>query len=500
VYQLALAFSALCFAAVTFAFVRSRAFSAFHPLTVYLIFHGFVFVIRPIIAYLGEFTLVYRLYQFTPSPSDRITALLVSTLGLLAFAATCWRAGPNAMAFRRDRVAEAEQRRLQVPFLWVAALCIPIGIYSLATVWETAMSTGAAFSNMVRDGVTGTAFNDGTSGYLVEAQLMLASCAAIIAWLFRFRIYALLPLVLFVLYRAGTGSRGAFITALFSVLLFYLYDRGKRWPPALILAAVPLALLAFTAVGDDRGASIRRTVSSDGSSELFSPNRDGERLFEGMDFANLEYLEFMIYVVPQRSGTYGYFNGVLQVFTEPVPREIWKDKPIGPPFERINIFDYGNPRGITRSLPGEGWFALGWLGTAIWCGAWGWALGAIYRRFVNGSQSTLQVAAYMVFIPILIVAFRDGQLVTVFRQGLFFMMPIALWWALARLLGIPSASAVRRVLDRRAGSATPRHQPGVTDGGDGQPARGVALAPPPAVLRRKLALAEVAARSQITPD
>ena len=451
-YEFSLFLSVFCLIGVCFAFMRSRAFSLFHPLTFYLAFHGFVFVFRPILAWIEQFDLVYKVYQFTPSYSDKVTAILASNLGMLVFAATCWRAGNSAMVFKQDRTSLAERERLKVAFLWAAAMCIPLGVYSLLTAWNTAVDTGSAYSNMIRIAKTGKVYNEGMNGYLLEAQLMLGSCAAIFAWLFRFRFYSLLPLIAFTVYRAGTGVRGAFVTAFVSAALFYLYDRKRRLPSLVLLAIVPVMLLMFTAIGDDRGASIRRMLSDDKSSQIFGKNRSGERALEGMDFANLEYLEFVIYAVPQRSGTYGYFNNFAQIFTEPVPRALWPDKPIGAPFQRINFFDYGNPVGMTLSLPGEGWYSLGWAGVVIWCALCGWFLGALYRRFVQAQQSTIQVAIYIIFLPILIVAFRDGQLVTVLRQALFFLLPIGLWQLMARLLGVSPLPHAIPALIRQQGS------------------------------------------------
>lgn len=476
-YEFALFLSVICFAGISLAFMRSHASSLFHPLTFYLAFHGFVFVFRPILAWIEQFDLVYRIYQFTPSYSDKVTAILASNLGMLVFAATCWQAGNVAMIFKQDRTTLAERERLKIAFLLAAALCIPLGAYSLLTAWNTAVDTGSAYSNMIRIAKSGKAYNEGINGYLVEAQLMLGSCAAIFAWLYRFRLYSLLPLIAYAAYRAGTGVRGAVITAFVSAALFYLYDRKRRLPPLALLAIVPLLIAGFTAIGDDRGASIRRMLADDKSSQIFGSNRSGERAFEGMDFANLEYLEFVIYAVPQRSGTYGYFNDVAQIFTEPVPRALWPNKPIGAPFQRINFFDYGNPVGMTVSLPGEGWYSLGWTGVLIWCGLCGWLLGTLYRRFVNARQSTFQVAMYIIFLPILIVAFRDGQLITVFRQALFFLVPIVLWRFIARMIGVSPIPRPLPVLARRQG---PAPQTTAAHSND--------LNLPPAVLRRRLAL------------
>lgn len=65
-YEAALVLSVLCFLGVTVYFVRTPIFSVFHPLTLYLAFHGFIFVFRPIVSYLLDFRFLYILYRFTP--------------------------------------------------------------------------------------------------------------------------------------------------------------------------------------------------------------------------------------------------------------------------------------------------------------------------------------------------------------------------------------------------------------------------------------------------
>lgn len=487
-YEVSLVFSLFSFIFVLIIFSQSKLLSAFHPITYYLLFHGFIFVFRPIVVFFGEYDFIYRIFRFQPSISDKITVICASNIGFLVFVYACWRAGNIPMKFKFDRLADGERKRLRPLFIWVAAICVPIGAYSLALTWNSAVTTGSAYSGMVIDATSGHAINTENTGYVVEAQLMLATCGALIAWLLRFRLLAVLPLVLFVVFRAGIGGRGPFITALGSVGLLYLYEHRLRFPNLRILFALPIIVLFFNLVGDDRGASIRRLVANDVSSTTFGANRDRERFLEGMDFANMEYFEYLVYVIPQRSGTYGYFNDVLQVFTEPVPRAIWPDKPAGAPFSRIKFFEYGNPVTMSFSLPGEGWYSLGWIGVIIWSGFCGWALGWIYRRFVNGAQSAFQTAAYMVFIPTLTLAFRDGQLVTVFRQALFFLMPVFVWWCFARLIGVPKLAKVRMLNARRLRDLKDDKLPRTLKSND----RNL----PSAVARRRLALARTKLEQQ----
>lgn len=439
-YEATLLFSLVLFVAVAVAFARSSHFSMFHPLSFYLAFHGLLFVIRPIMAWLQDFGVIYNIYQFTPSSSDKLTALLAAQLGFVAFSFCCLRSGGVAMRFKQDIFVQGERQALTRIFPIVAAICLPIGMYSLLRLYGDA-SLGMAYSDMVRNERNGVAFNTTGNGYLIDAQLMLASTVAVIAWLFRFRFLALAPLIAFIVVRAGTGGRGPFITASVTVLLLYLYEKRARLPSALVMSGLAAALMLFNLVGSDRGRAIRELLGTDRTQVVnVAPS---ERPFEGMDFGNLEYLEYLVYVVPERSKTYGYFLNNFQIFTEPVPRVLWKGKPVGGPFDNIFLFDYGFPIGITRSLPGEGWFNLGWAGVALWCGLWGWILGWTYRRFVEGPQNSLQTLSYLIFLPILIIFFRDGLLITLVRQGVFFLAPILLWMLIARIYHIPSAGQVR---------------------------------------------------------
>lgn len=480
-YEIVLAFATLTFLAVGAYYVRSGLFSPYHPFTFYCAFHGLVFVIRPWIAWYCKYDLIYLAFQFWPSQSDKITAILATTLGFVVFAAVCLRIGNVPMRFRQDRATHDERRRLFPTFIWVVVLCGPIAIYSLFHQWQYGLE------GMVLDRSTGISINTTANGYLVDAQLMLVSLCAVVAWINRFRLMSLAPLAFFVLYRAGTGGRAPFIAAIVSVGLFYLFERRHLFPPLRIALLLIPSLLLFRLVGDDRGASVKNFVNADGGAIVATTNRP-TRLLESMDYANLEFMEYLVYVIPQRSGTYDYFLSNLQIFTEPVPRVFWPDKPVGPPISRVDLMRYGQPIGMTLSVTGQGWYALGWLGVVIWSGLFGWAMGLVYRKFVNGPQSAFQTAAYMVFVPSLIVGYRDGSVLTLLRSTGVYMVPIILWYVLSRLLGLPSVASLRKAaLARvRPWGIQPELITGQMDSGQ-RPDEHLAGLPPP-VRRRRLAL------------
>lgn len=451
-YDICLILSVVIFAVVTVHFARSPALSIFHPLTFYLAFHGFIFVLRPILARLLDYDAVYTIYQFYPSMDDKITVVIGANLGLLAFYLACMRVANLPMAFRNDAFAREELQRLGVIFPVVLLFCIPLGSFSMFS-RLLAEATGVAQEGMVLDRATGTFVNTTGVGYLNDAQLMLSSACAMIAWIYRFRLPALIPLALFVILRAGTGGRGPMVIALAMTGLFYLYDRKVRLPAMRVAVATVFIFIAFTAIGQDRGLSIRQSIGIAQVEKEYQRSND-DAFLEGMHFANLEYFEYIVYVVPQRSDTYDYFLNNLQIFTEPIPRVLWKDKPAGAPIKPVELFDYGFPIGMTYSLPGVGWYSWGYAGVAIWCAIWGLLLGLVYRGFASGPQNRLAVCGYVILIASLIVGFRDGTLLVMVRTLAFYMFPVAMLFALTKLYAIPTTRklterAMREWRDRR---------------------------------------------------
>lgn len=480
--------SLIVFVGVMVAYARSGYFTVFHPFTLYALFHGVVFVLRPILSLFLDYSFVYRLYQFTPTDQDRMVALLAANLGLLSFAFFSLRptSGAVKMKFATDPLLDAERSRLARYFIWAMVLCAPIAIWSLAGQFGAAFNN-VTYADMIFDKSTGVAYNTSGNGYFYEAQLMLAPLTTIVAWVFRFRLLAMLPFLAFFVVRAGTGGRGPFVSAAFALGLFYLYQNRAKLPTGRALAGLIAVGLTFAAIGQDRGNGLRAALGADvDNSQSYGSD---EPFLGGMDYSNMEYLEYVVYVVPQRSNSYTYFVEMLQLFTEPIPRALWPGKPIGAPVTFFSMFDYGHPVGATWSLPGVGWMGLGWAGVIMLCGLWGYVLGWIYRKFVESDQSTFKVAAYMCFMPIMVVAYRDGLILTVFRQAIFYMFPIVAWMAFARLFRVPMAR------DLRAAIARIRRRQAIHGAPEGKAAAAATLIVegldrlPPAVRRRRLALA-----------
>lgn len=452
-YDILIMANLLLWAGLCLHYIKQPQASVFHPASYYLFFHGLVFTVRPFLVYYRDYQSIYRGYQFMPTIGDKSTVIVAAMLGLVCFYFMVMRFGDAVARFPQDRINEAERREMTRPYLIAAALLVPIGLLSVMANWNTRANES---TTMLLDAATGRFVNTSGNGYFDDAQLFLAPLTVLCVWLFRFKWWTFIPLIGFLILRGGTGGRWPIIMACASIALLYLYENRRKWPEWKAVAFGALALFLFEVIGADRGTTIRRWFIEDRSSLADNVDRLKElRFLEAMDFANLEFFEYLVYVVPQRSGTWGYFLNNLQLFTQPIPRAIWPDKPVGPPIQLFSLFDYGYPIGMTNSLPGEGWVQLGYLGVIIWCGLFGWLFGLAYNKFQQSEHGNPVLLTYLLFLPLSLTFFRDGYLLTIVQTSVFFLFPIWLIVKIARLSAVPLADEIRLMAYRRAARRNP---------------------------------------------
>ena len=431
-YDVVLAASTLAYLALAAVYL-TRPFASFlHPATLYLAVHGFIFVFRPIVARIYDFDIVYRLYDFDPSLSDKITVIIGANVGLFAFVLASWRYANRLPApYDADEV-EALRTRMTKPLVFVSAVIGPLALWSAVTAWGR---RAAAYDTWTRGMSAGVSINLDGSGWFYDSRLMLASLAVLIVWATRFRWYGWPAFGLFLVLQAGSGTRGPIIYASIALIALWLLDKRRDWPDFRTVAGIGAVLLVFNAVVLDRGNAVREAFGGPSTTQI-SPTSDLAPL-EHMDFANLEYFEYLVFAVPQRSGTYDYFAQNLQIFTEPVPRILWKDKPIGSPVQFFNLWDYGRPIGITGSMPGQGWMALGYPGIVIQCALFGLLFGAFYVLLLMRRNDAASRLVYAFLLANLVLCIRDGTLLTFLRTLPFYVGPVLLVLIGARLFVLP---------------------------------------------------------------
>jgi hypothetical protein len=437
-YEFLLVGGVVLWLAMAVVYARSGVATVYHPASFYMFFHGFIFVVRPILAWVNDYQLVYNLYSFVPTMEAKIRALLCADLGFLCFMMMVLRIGREPLVLRPTvGTADDFQRLYRLPLMVTTVLLAPLGIYSLQYVLraDSGEVAGRAF-----DAATGFTISTTGNGYLFSAGDIVGVLVILIAWQFRFRLLALVPFAMFVVARASGGTRWAFLLTSAAFALFWLYDRRRNWPSiSIILGAIAL-LAAFTVVGAQRDIVKAYLTGGEVRQNLFQ-----ERLLEGMDYANMEYLEYQTWAIPDKTGTWLYFADNLQVLTEPIPRVLWPGKPIGAPIKMWDPWRYGTPIGMTSSLPGVGWDQLGYVGVAMWCGLWGWMFGLFYNWFARSRQTAFSVALYILLLPLSVQFFRDGGLLTALKFPMWFVFTLGVWKLISNILaGSPMASDKHR--------------------------------------------------------
>ena len=426
-YEFLLLASCLLFVGVGIAYSRHEAASLLHPATIYLLFHGFIFVIRPIFARIYGFDLVYRVYDFQPSLDDKITVILGANLAMVVFVAVSLRVASVSAQPVIAGGFDQLRRVLAGPILLATAVLGPLAVAAQLSNWSRRIDP---YATMARDAATGIMVNVEGNGWFSESALMLAPLSVLLVWLLRYRSWGWLLFAGASLLMLGSGGRGSFIFAATALAFLYLLERRRNWFDWRVMVLAAASFVTFNAVVVDRGAAIRGLLGGE-AGDTYTSAIDLDPL-EHMDFASLEYFEYIVYAVPQRTGSWDYFAHNLQILTEPIPRTMWKDKPIGSPVQFFKLWDYGTPIGMTISLPGAGWMSLGYLGIAIQAAIFAMLYGAAHSRLLTRSDDALPRLYYALFAATSIVVFRDGILLTLLRQLPFYLGPLLLMHGILR--------------------------------------------------------------------
>ncbi len=404
--------------------------SLMHPAIWYLGFHLVVFVLRPILVHGFGFTAEWYYMGFHPSDAVFVRTLAVSSMGLLVFVGACLIAGWTEVGFtpREPRALTPVQKR-GLFFATLALLPLVAWLIYATRKGINRELAGAAY--IMTD----------STGYLNEAQNVLTPLVCVWLVATRFHWLNLLPMALYLGYRSWYGwSRWTILLFVAMVVATYCWYHRKKWLPWWsILAAVPIFLL-FNVLGHNRellksyleGEPVMTYESLPGITTL----EQMKLRYDGPDFANFDFLAYIVAVVPECTRDFTYGLQHLQLFTEPVPRILWKGKPVGPPVKTINAFEYGNFLGLTVSLPGDGWMSGGWAGLVLTTGLAGAVLGRCHRRFWMAKDRPIFALFYLAGLAMLPQLYRDGSLVSLMKFLLFTWLPFLLWagfnWVLGR--------------------------------------------------------------------
>lgn len=422
----------------------------FHPIVFYLIFHLLVFVLHPTMVELFHFNITYNYMRFMPSVETRIRALFVADVALAAFCLTATYVTrisrkPGTFPTQRGFPEDLNLPLLKRSFLLAAGILAPLIFISLYYYFTHPLLVQRHFGTtnaiqLSQSVKNGAVLFTSTPSYVWQAEYMMAPLVVAWAFLNRFRLIHCLPFATYIAIRSYDGSgRSAFVIIALAFGLLYLVSRARNVISARLVLFLAMILALFGALGQNRllikeltgtlnpiEAELRSDVSR---SKVWSDRS----YLDGQDFANYEYLSFIVYYVPEYSRTYTYFTQYLTVLVRPIPRVLWKDKPERDLIPMVNLNSFGRFDVLTPSIVGDGWVSLGYIGVIVTLTAVAWILGAAYNRFSLGEPSAFYTVTYCIILAFSVQWFRDGGTSIAVFLGVN-LFPIWVWWMIHRWL------------------------------------------------------------------
>ncbi len=454
--ELALTANLVFFVMLVWWLASRKYMNVFSGLMVYCVFHFLVFVQRPIIVYAFDIISEYEFMNFVPDDDIFLETILVSNVGLVSFVfGYVWALGfrPLRMNFNVTANVRNEGTAYLISFLILSPL-IAYSIYLMLTMrqeYGVEVLDELGRIDMTVDPATGSRLFVDTTGYFVLARNMLLPFVTFIILRYRGRSWSYLPSAAAALLTAGTGGRWPLVMSLLVVMMIGLYVHRRSGLTALSYISIVAGLVVFVVVGENRDALMNLLVNGTFEFELdLSKTSFGAH----PDFANFEFLTFVIAKVPEVSETYSYFTQYLGVFTWPIPRMLWPDKPVGSPITLVNLQDYGQFASRTTSLVGDGWISLGYPGVVITLVLAGVVYGYLYKRMCGGPVSSFRLCAYVWMVALLAQWARDGGY-RILEFYFFCVTPIGLAYLVYLSLSPRPRRAPRRP-DNGAVDAGPR--------------------------------------------
>lgn len=387
-------------------FYRGYA-NVYSGLFVYLAFHFIVFVQRPLVVYFFGVDSEFIFMIYHPPDSVFVETLFISDVGLTSFTIFYLAAlgfTPRMPTLEPPRIERSDKWAFGLAFLILSPL---IGYsFFLAFTMRQAYDTDVLFElsklNITIDPTTGARLLTDTTAYVLFARYMAFPFSIFFALVMRSGWWAYLPLTFCLFVSLQLGERWPLVVGLLVALLVILYSHRLttfRIRHYLIILA---ALALFVIIGQNRNAILSGDLDLNvGLSRSSFGNHP--------DFANFEFLTYVVGKVPSVSGTYSYFTQYLGVLTQPVPRALWPDKPIGSPINLVNLEAYGHFASRTTSLVGDGWMSLGYPGVVLTMGLVGGLYGRIFRLFCRQSISVYFYCGYFWVVALLLQWARDGS-------------------------------------------------------------------------------------------
>lgn len=391
-----------------------------HPAVTYLFFHVVVITSRLLAVMAGAETLFTKWGGiFEPvTEVELVRAASVADMVLVVMSLACawaWRDDKKRNA-GSDEKPPASRSTLSLRHIWtVVGVAFPIGVLGVALVGSV-----PGFEKPEID------FGEWqeSSWLFVTTTWAGLSLLALIYW-YGFRWWLVLPMGAYLFIMSVQGfHRFRVIIPLILLLQIYLDRHQKKWPPAYIMAVIIAAMLFFypmKTIGRmaQEGASV--TEISESSTEILrevAAGQNGDQTLLDQMASSLTLID--------RTDKFYYGSIYLALFTTPIPRQWWPEKPT----LSEHYFALSTPSrpmaemGMVMTFIGEAYINFGYFGVVIISFLTAYWLARLYFRAYRTSYYSVVRFGYLLVACNLIEIYRDG-LMALFVFTLVNMMPLS---------------------------------------------------------------------------
>jgi oligosaccharide repeat unit polymerase len=386
--------------------------SIFHPATIYLVFHAFIFTVRLLAIINGaSLFLSNSSYFIGTEPDEIIRAVFWADIGFLSMT-IAWL---QEAKYHDGQITHAQQGTPidGAVINSVVIITIPLGIWGIFSQQYIPFMGKADID-----------FGEwNSSSYIANTQnfVVLSVMALIFKYGFKQKYLFVMALFLGILALQGYHRYRVLVPLIFMVS-FFLFSKRQKWIPKRywLIGLVGLGIfmpLKYIGRLVQEGASLNDFT--DFIIEYQADTGEGANA----DFAFLDMYAVSMSLIDQQ-GSFYFGKTFLPIILSPIPRNFWIEKPslmqwtldISIPERNISKL------GAVCTIFGEAYANFWYLGIIIIPFLFARFSARWYFKILQTTPDSTSVLLYFIFIAILIQVYRDG-LVSLFTFMIIYNLP-----------------------------------------------------------------------------
>jgi hypothetical protein len=419
-YATAIAVDLFVLAGCTILLLRYGRLAHSHPGIAYLFFHMLIVSSRILAILAGAETLFSSWGGiFEPVTEFEIVRAAFLADVVLVMMTIAWiRASiiDTRLQSRKNRTAEAQPITLSLAHIWsVVAIAFPIGLIGIALLGNV--------PGIEKPQIDLGEWQESSWVSITMTWAGLALLVLIYWYGFRWWLVAPMGIHLFIMGIQGY-HRFRVIIPLILLLQIYLDRKQKKWPPAIAIVPIVIAILLFypmKTIGKmaQEGATISEISAT--SSQIIRETMSGEN----SDQQIMDQLACTLTLV-DRAERFYYGSTYFSLLTSPIPRQWWPNKP----GLADHISEYSVPSrpmselGMVSTFIGEFYLNFGYMGIVLMSYLTAYWLARVYFEAYRRNYYSVLRFGYLLIACNLIQVYRDGLMSLVIFTFIN-MMPLA---------------------------------------------------------------------------